>query len=134
MNFAYLGAALEDPGKTDWRGVKVGHPVFDISGATEGQDDDFVVGSGEGVEILKDAAQIDPLKVWQAKLTHPVTGLGFSRVSSLGSLRKQERVRGVKSYCIGIEGHSCLREGWHQRRDAGLRFIQEFKSFGTRSR
>jgi len=55
---------LEDPGETDWRGVKIGHPVFDISGAAEGQDDDFVVGGGEGMEILKDAAQIDPLKIW----------------------------------------------------------------------
>jgi hypothetical protein len=64
MNFAYLGAALEDPGKTDWRGLKIGHPVFDISGAAEGQDGDFVVGGGEGMEILKDAAQIDPLKIW----------------------------------------------------------------------
>ena len=120
MNVAYLGAALEDPGKTDRRGVKVGHPVFGIRGATEGQDDDFVVGGGEGVEILKDAAEVDPLKVWQPALPHAVAGFIFSCVSGFGSLRKQERIRGVKSYCIGIEAHSCLWGDWHQRRDDGL--------------
>jgi hypothetical protein len=79
---------------------------LDTGGTTESEDCDFVAGRGECAETRKDAAEIDRLKVWQAAVHHQVTGFGVSLVSSLGGLCQEEGVRGVKCFCVGIEGHS----------------------------
>jgi hypothetical protein len=60
-HLAYFWATLEDPRKSHRGGVKVGHPALDIGGTTEGENG--VIGRGECVQILKNAAEIDPLKV-----------------------------------------------------------------------
>ena len=53
MNRTDVWAVLKNPLKADGCGLKVGHPIFDVLGPSEGDHREFIASGADGIHILE---------------------------------------------------------------------------------
>lgn len=111
VNGANTRSLIENPLKTNRRGLKVCHPILDILGAAEGNYGKFIATGPDGVDIQELLGQIDPVKLCETELSDDSLRLLWRAVGGVRNLREQQSVLRAETRGRRIESrHTRLQQ------------------------